>query len=186
MFSKFLFVVMILAQFTFGARAVHAADGRGGFSTGPVFEDFGPTAEIDADFALGPNAEIAILFDTSRGSELGKLNKTFETAARFMNMHVKAGVPRENLKAAIVLHGKAIFDIVNDDAYGKKFEGAENPNVSILKAFDAEGIRVIVCGQSAAYYGVSKSDFLPGVEMALSAMTAHALLQQEGYTLNPF
>jgi len=27
---------------------------------------------------------------------------------------------------------------------------------------------------------------LPGVEMALSAMTAHAILQQEGYTLNPF
>jgi hypothetical protein len=27
---------------------------------------------------------------------------------------------------------------------------------------------------------------LPGVEMALSAMTAHALLLQQGYTLNPF
>jgi len=27
---------------------------------------------------------------------------------------------------------------------------------------------------------------LPGVTMALSAMTAHALLQQDGYTLNPF
>jgi len=26
----------------------------------------------------------------------------------------------------------------------------------------------------------------PGVEMTLSAMTAHALLQQDGYTMNPF
>jgi len=49
-----------------------------------------------------------------------------------------------------------------------------------------KGVRVILCGQTAAYYDISNDDLLPGVEMALSAMTAHALLQQEGYTLNPF
>ena len=43
-----------------------------------------------------------------------------------------------------------------------------------------------MCGQSAAGQGVKKTDLLPGVELALSAMTAHALLQQQGYTLNPF
>ena len=43
-----------------------------------------------------------------------------------------------------------------------------------------------VCGQSAAYYGVATDDLLPGVEMALSAMTAHALLQQQDYSINPF
>ena len=49
-----------------------------------------------------------------------------------------------------------------------------------------QGVRFIVCGQSAAGQGVAKSELLPGVEMALSAMTAHALLQQQGYTVNPF
>jgi intracellular sulfur oxidation DsrE/DsrF family protein len=43
-----------------------------------------------------------------------------------------------------------------------------------------------VCGQSAAFNDVTNEDLLPGVHMALSAMTAHAQLQQEGYTLNPF
>jgi hypothetical protein len=33
---------------------------------------------------------------------------------------------------------------------------------------------------------VATDDLLPGVEMALSAMTAHALLQNSGFTLNPF
>ena len=33
---------------------------------------------------------------------------------------------------------------------------------------------------------VTNDDLLPGVELALSAMTMHALLQQKGYTLNPF
>ena len=47
-------------------------------------------------------------------------------------------------------------------------------------------VSTIVCGQSAACYGVKTDDLLPGVEMAVSAMTAHALLQQQGYTLNPF
>ena len=49
-----------------------------------------------------------------------------------------------------------------------------------------QGVRVIVCGQSAAYYDVENDALLPGVEMALSAMTAHAVLQQQGYALNPF
>ena len=41
------------------------------------------------------------------------------------------------------------------------------------------GVRFIVCGQSAASQGVAKSELIPGVELALSAMTAHALLQQQ-------
>jgi len=47
-------------------------------------------------------------------------------------------------------------------------------------------VEIIVCGQSAAAHGVAKTDLLSGVKMALSAMTARALLQQQGYTLNPF
>jgi len=35
-------------------------------------------------------------------------------------------------------------------------------------------------------FDVGKDDLLPGVERVLSAMTLHALLQQQGYTLNPF
>ena len=45
---------------------------------------------------------------------------------------------------------------------------------------------IILGGQSAAYYEIGVEDLLPGVDMALSAMTAHALLQQDGFTLNPF
>tara|TARA_Y100000588_G_scaffold170524_1_gene184375 strand:+ start:507 stop:614 length:108 start_codon:yes stop_codon:yes gene_type:complete len=33
---------------------------------------------------------------------------------------------------------------------------------------------------------VKQQQLIPGVQMALSAMTAHAQLQQQGYTLNPF
>jgi intracellular sulfur oxidation DsrE/DsrF family protein len=46
-------------------------------------------------------------------------------------------------------------------------------------------VRVILCGQSAAARGIEMSDLVEGTEIELSAMTAHAVLQQNGYTLNP-
>jgi intracellular sulfur oxidation DsrE/DsrF family protein len=77
-----------------------------------------------------------------------------------------------------------------DTTYGAKHAAGgneiPNPNGALIDALRAKGVRVIVCGQSAAAYDVQKADLYPGVEMALSAMTAHALLQQQGYTLNPF
>jgi hypothetical protein len=36
------------------------------------------------------------------------------------------------------------------------------------------------------YYDIGKDDLLPKVELSLSAMTTHAQLQSQGYTLNPF
>ena len=64
--------------------------------------------------------------------------------------------------------------------------GENSAGAGLIAALTDHGVRIIVCGQSAAYYDVATDDLLPGVEMALSAMTAHALLQQQGYTLNPF
>ena len=126
------------------------------------------------------------LYDIIDGAEPGALNRKLNTPARFLNMHAAAGVPEKNMKLAVVIHGKASLDVASAKAYGAAYEGAENGNVEIIKALTEQGVRVILCGQSAAYYGVGHEDMLPGVEMALSAMTAHAVLQQEGYTLNPF
>lgn len=149
-------------------------------TTGPVFTDFGPAATVDTTAPLPGGVEFRIAFDTAKGAEEGRINKTLESAARFINMHARIGVPVENMNLAVVVHSKAVFDV------SKKSGEADHANVSVVKALTEKGVRVIVCGQSAAYYGVSKSDLLPGVEMQVSAMTAHALLQQDGYTMNPF
>lgn len=156
------------------------------FKMGPVFTEFGQTATIETDFTIPKRAKFKILFDTATGAEAGELNRTLNSAARFINMHAKAGVPEKNMKLAVVFHGKGSFDLTQNAAYAKTYEGAENANVAIIKALTENGVRIILCGQSAAYHGIAKEDLLPNVEMALSAMTAHALLQQEGYTLNPF
>lgn len=155
-------------------------------SFGPVFTDFGPTAAVATDMKIPKRAKFAVAFDTAKAGEVGELNRTLNTAARFVNMHVKAGVPKKHVKAAVIVHSKAAFDLTHDAFYGGKYDGAKNANADAIKALTSNNVRIILCGQTAAYYGVDNADLLPGVEMALSAMTAHALLQQDGYTLNPF
>jgi intracellular sulfur oxidation DsrE/DsrF family protein len=91
-------------------------------------------------------------------------------------MHARAGVPNDKLEVAVVVHGKAVKEVADE----------LSANAELVAALIDHGVRIIVCGQSVAYYGVATGDLLPDVEMALSAMTAHAVLQQQGYTLNPF
>lgn len=156
------------------------------FSMGPVFESFAPTASVETDFKISKRAKFKILFDTAKAADPGDINRTLETAGRFINMHVKAGVPIKNIKIAVVVHSKAGFDLTSGQTYGARYDGAENVNADVIKALTENGVRIILCGQSAAFYGIKNDNLLPNVEMALSAMTAHAVLQQDGYTLNPF
>jgi intracellular sulfur oxidation DsrE/DsrF family protein len=164
--------------------AVHAQ--ASDFATGPIITDFGPTAPVETDFKIPKRTKFKILFDTTAATEPGEVNKSLTTAARFLNMHGKAGVPEKNMKLAVVFHGKGAFDLTRAEYYGSKYDEAENANAAIIKALLEKNVRVILCGQTAAYYGIKNEDLLPGIEMALSAMTAHAVLQQEGYTLNGF
>ena len=95
-------------------------------------------------------------------------------------MHASYGAEPEpeRIRIAVVVHGKAVHDLLDDEA--------GNGSYYMVTQLLDYGVRFIVCGQSAAAYGVAKGDLIPGVELALSAMTAHAQLQQAGYTVNPF
>ncbi len=147
------------------------------FSTGPLIEGYGPAAGVDVTMPLPRDTVFRIAFDAAKGAGEDALNTTLTSAARFMNMQVAHGVPANNLHLAVVIHGGAVADVTTASA---------GPNTGLVAALQEHGVRLVVCGQSAAYRGLKNGDLLPGVEMALSAMTAHALLQQEGYTLNPF
>ncbi|MEO1046336.1 MAG: DsrE family protein [Pseudomonadota bacterium] len=157
-----------------------------GFILGPVFEDFGPHAPVDSDVPLPADIQLAVAFDVAK-SEEATLNRTLTSAARFINMHVANGVAPENIRVAVVVHGSAVFDMAVDAAYARRWpDQASNTNAELIAALMQQGVEIIICGQSAAAQGLEKTELLPGVTMELSAMTAHARLQQAGYTLNPF
>jgi len=163
-----------------------ATAGPDDFTTGPLIEGFGPNAAVESDLVIPDGTVFRHSFDFSEQGESGELNRSLVTAARFLNMHVRAGIPAEDLHVALVVHGGAVHDVADAATYGARHDGAENANAALIAELIANGVEIYVCGQSAVYYDVSNEDLLPGVQMSLSAITAHALLQQRGYTLNPF
>ena len=156
------------------------------FKTGPVFEGFGPHAPVEGMGPVPADTEFSHAFDVAVPAEEGKNSRGFESAARFINMHVAAGVDPDNIRVAVVVHGKASMDLLNDAAWAAKGREGANPSGAMIREMLDHGVRFILCGQSGTAYGITQDDLIPGVETALSAMTAHALLQQRGYTVNPF
>jgi intracellular sulfur oxidation DsrE/DsrF family protein len=155
------------------------------FRPGPVF-DFARAAAVDADLVIPKDTKFKLLFDGEDAAMPGAINRLIDTAARFINMNVAAGIPAENIRIAIVFHGPAAWDITRDAVYGRKTGGKANGSAAAIAQLIAHGVDIYMCGQSAAAQGIAKADLLPGVRTSLSAMVVDAYLQQQGYTLNPF
>ena len=153
------------------------------FTAGPQIKYFGSNALVEIE--LPEEQKFKVAFDVADQGKTDAVNRSFDSLARFINMHVRAGVKPENIELALVVHGKASLDVMNNTSYNKRYK-ADNPNHKLINELLNNQVKVYLCGQSAAYYQVEKKDLQRGVEMSLSAMTAHALLQQRGYTLNPF
>lgn len=155
------------------------------FSAGPVFKEFGENVQVDGGLLNPQDQRFKVVFDVAKSNDPGKLNRNFNSIARFINMHVQAGVPEQNIEVALVVHGKATFDLLKPDAFTSKFDQT-NANSTLLSDLIAQGVSIYLCGQSAHHLGVKPKDVIDEVQISLSAMTANALLQQQGYTLNPF
>ena len=158
--------------------------GAAEFKTGPVFSKFGQHASVPG-VALDKSTRLKVVFDAKSAAEPGSVNRKFDSLARFINMHVANGVPAQNINLALVVHGGATLDLLNAEAYQQK-HGGKNANLPLVKALLQHGVRIILCGQAMKRHGLAPDMLIDGVEVELSAMTAHALLQQQGYTLNPF
>lgn len=165
-----------------------AAQDMSAFKPGPVLTEFGAHAPVPGVEQLPADTEFAIAYDVATPAAEGSPNRGFDSAARFLNMHVANGVPQENIRLVVVVHGKAALELLTDEAHAANAASrqGDNPSGKLVEALLAEDVRFILCGQSAAAYGIAPDDLIPGVEMSLSAMTAHALLQGSGFTVNPF
>jgi intracellular sulfur oxidation DsrE/DsrF family protein len=178
---KFIPVVIALLLLPVQAHA----EPRPGFHAGPVFTSFGDIASVESDLPIPQGTVFRVLFDVTDKATPGQLSRHIDSAARFINMHVEAGVPIADIHVAIVVHGGAAADLLTQSAYAARNDGATNGSARAIAELKAHGVEFWLCGQTAAAYQITRSDLLPEVGMSLSAMTASALLQQRGYTLNP-
>ncbi|RGP42143.1 hypothetical protein BPTFM16_02454 [Altererythrobacter insulae] len=119
-------------------------------------------------------------------SEAGKPNAAFRRALSFIRAMEKEGVDASRVKVGIVVHGPAVFDVVNDARYGAKYEGETNQAYNDIAQLIAYGAEIWVCGVAAKYHGVGNAHLLEGVKMAPSGTVAHAELQRRGFGLNAY
>jgi len=72
------------------------------FSKGPVFKDYGENTAIEGGL-INPEAQhFKVVFDISDQTTSNGQNRQFNSVARFINMHVRAGVPKDNIEIAMV------------------------------------------------------------------------------------
>jgi len=166
------------------ALASPSAAQSGKFSQGPIINGFGAVAKVDPDLPLPENLDFKVVFDVKGGSP-GEKNNNLDSVARFMNMLGANGVPASRIHPAVVVHNKALWDVTTDARYTQQ-NGIANPNADLVRQLLAKGVPIYVCGQTLVQSNVSKSELIPGVKVALSAMHAHAILNRQGYSLNPF
>jgi intracellular sulfur oxidation DsrE/DsrF family protein len=155
---------------------------------GNIIPEYGKTYVVDSPcFNTDTTSMLKAVFDVDRSFDAGKPNALIETAARYLNMHEQAGVASENMNVALVIHGKAVKDVLKDEFYKQEYPAQiSNPNLPLIIALSEVGVKVILCGQSAAHYKVTKDEAVPQVDFALSAMTALVQLQNDEYRLIKF
>ncbi|WP_299336363.1 DsrE family protein [uncultured Psychroserpens sp.] len=154
---------------------------------GKIIPDFGQTFEVEnPEIKTDTNTQLKVIFDVSKSPEdVTQINSYLVTAARFLNMHADAGMNLDQLSVAITVHGSAWKDMLTDEVYMEKY-GSKNPNSELLNQLNTAGVDIIMCGQTAAYRKVSKSDCNTSVKFALSAMTALIQFQNNGYRFIKF
>lgn len=179
------FSAAALALLVAGAVPVHA-QALGASRTGPVIEGAGPVYDVvDPDFPT-PTGVMKAVWEVAETAESPEVrSRRLESVARFLNMHARAGVPRENLKLAVVVHGPAGKDLLGHDGYRARY-AVDNPNYDMVQELLAFGVQVILCGQTHMARGLPRDELAEGVQVALSAMTALVSLQDQGYRLIPF
>lgn len=153
----------------------------------PIISDFGTIG--DAPMATekpDPDMVYNIVVDVATGDEdKSQVFFALNNLARLMNLHVMGGVPPEHLNVVVAIHGSAIWSVMNDQAYTKRY-GITNPHSPLFKQLLAQGVKIVVCSQSMFKRKIAPEELAPGLEMATSALTVLTTYQLKGYALLRF
>ena len=172
-----------LVLIALGALATPSlAQERPAASDGPVIRGYGAVWDIPGpDLATPIDRDLRVVFEVAQSSENpGEVNPFLNTVARFLNMHARAGVPRDRMHVAVVMHGEAAKDALDAELFRSRY-GTENRNEGLLRQLDAAGVELFLCGQSAMSRDLPRDRLQPYMRVALSAMTAIAVLKGRGY-----
>jgi len=174
--KKYLFTVILIcaAVSILQAQGIvyPAIQGYGGVNEVP-FETIKPDPTQQYKFVVELDYRI---------EDKKELSEYLDYGAKMYNVHIYAGVPKENIELVFVVYAGSTPITLSNEEYKKRFE-VDNPNARLLEELKKEGIRVIVCGQSMMKQKLDPAMIYPGVEMAVSRFTATTDLMNKGYLL---
>ena len=184
MHNKFLNLFFLTMFLTLGASSFGQKKAP---TTGPVFDTIGAVFSIDnLDFIPDTSQHLKAIFDVDRKqTKPNEINSIISSLHRYYNMHVRYGIPKDQIHLALVLHGNSTKDALLSSVYKEKFK-VDNPNKDLIKSLSDIGVEVFICGQSMSYGGYTKEDLLPEVKVSLSAMTVLTVYQMNNYALIKF
>jgi intracellular sulfur oxidation DsrE/DsrF family protein len=153
----------------------------------PVIKSFGTVSSIPyATVKLDTSIEYKIIVDVMTGSDdKSEVFFSMNNVARMFNLHVLAGVPKEQMHVVLAIHNAAVWSVLTDARYKELF-GLINPHTPLIKELIDNGVKVVVCGQSLIKQKIAQDQLLEGVEVATSALTIITEYQLRGYAVLRF
>ncbi len=100
------------------------------------------------------NMHYKLLMEITTGfkdSAAGKINDAIAEIGRLVNIHVQAGIPKQNIDLIIVAHGPILRSFYNNDVYKKKYK-VDNPNIAVYNELLNAGAKFIACGQAMSFF----------------------------------
>jgi intracellular sulfur oxidation DsrE/DsrF family protein len=180
--KKYIFLYLLLC----GSLAVSAQTGAS-VKVNPIVKEIGSVWEVPfATEKPDPEMKYNIVVDiTDAAAKSDTINLYLEAAATLLNLHGVGGVPVKNLNMIVVLHKMATNSILTNEAYQKRFK-TDNPNLGMIAALKAAGVKFYTCGQTLFRARIPKENILPEVEIATSALTTLTTYQLKGYAMVNF
>ena len=150
----------------------------------PVIKSGGGMFDVpEASPVADKKMEYKIIVDLSKASDKpDSVNSSLDKLARLVNLHIDAGIPRENLSVIAVFHFTGTPYIMTDEAYKKKF-GVANPNTLLINELAKNGVRFYVCGQSLRARKMVDEPRNENIKVAQSALITFSTFQNMGYAL---
>lgn len=166
----------------------------GGMCTNAKSQNSSPVISQADGFVLIPTAKIQpdknhiykAIYDATKSSrDSTQILPALNMAGSELNALGVCGIPVAHAKFVIVFHGAALYGILNNDAYKKKY-GVNNPNLTALAEFKKAGTQLYVCGQNLLAENIELKNVSPDVTIASDALIVLMTFQSQGYSLLSF
>jgi intracellular sulfur oxidation DsrE/DsrF family protein len=151
-----------------------------------IIPDYGTIWDIQDVVKPDTNLEYQIVIDLKTPVfDPDEVNRGLDNVARMLNLHAAGGIPSDQIKVIVAIHGGATSIVMNDEGYKRK-HGSPNPNIDLINQLKEAGVELFVCGQSLIARNYPMNQVNDDIEIALSMLTVVTESMRNGYDLLVF